>query len=149
MINKEIIKSKIRDIEIYLKEIRPFLKLSSYKIIGDYPKLRTIERDFQLIVDTMVDINTHIISRQNLPVPDDFQSTFVILGQNKIIPMKFALSIAPIVGLRNKIVHKYGQIDKKKFVDDLKKGSQSFQRYLKEIEKYLKIPRLNHETTNN
>jgi len=59
VINKEIIKSKIRDIEIYLKEIRPFLKLSSYKIIGDYPKLRTIERDFQLIVDTMVDINTH------------------------------------------------------------------------------------------
>ncbi|MDP1538856.1 MAG: DUF86 domain-containing protein [bacterium] len=137
MIDKEVIKNKIRDIQVYLKEMDPFLRLSPSKVIKDYPKLKTLERNFQLIVDSMVDINTHIISRQNLAVPDDYQSTFVILGQNKILPMDFALKIAPIAGLRNKIVHKYGDIDRKKFIVDLQKGTSDFKKYCTFIKKYI------------
>lgn len=137
MIDKEVIKNKIRDIQVYLKEIEPFLRLSYSKVIKDYPKLKTLERNFQLIVDSMVDINTHIISRQNLAVPDDYQGTFVILGQNRILPMDFALKIAPVVGLRNKIVHKYGDINRKKFIVDLQKGSDEFKEYCAFIKKYI------------
>lgn len=135
MIDKEVIKNKIRDIQVYLKEMEPFLKLSPPEIIKDYPKLKTLERNFQLIVDSMIDINTHIISRQNLAVFDDYQSTFIVLGQNNVLPMDFALKIAPVVGLRNKIVHKYGNIDRKKFILDLKTGSNDFKKYCLFIKK--------------
>lgn len=139
MIDKEIIKNKIRDILIYLKEMEPFLKLSPSEIIKDYPKLKTLERNFQLIIDSMVDINTHIISRKNLTPPDDYQGTFIILGENKIIPVDFALKIAPAVGTRNRIVHKYGDVDKKRFITDLQKGASDFKQYCRYIEQFVKI----------
>ncbi len=136
-IDKEVVKNRIKDIEIYYMEIEPFLEFSAQEIINDYPKLRTLERNFQLIVDAMVSINSHFISELNLPVPDDFQSTFMILGQNKILPMDFAMKIAPVVGLRNQVVHQYGKIDKKKFISDFKKENKDFKDYIRFINGYL------------
>ena len=137
MINKNLVITKLEQIKTYLKEIEPDLKLSPKNIKDDYRKLRTLERDFQLIVDTMVSINTHLISKLGLPVPDDYQSTFSILGENKIIPMDFALKIAPAVGMRNRIVHRYGDIDKKKFIIDIQKGASDFKQYCRYIEKII------------
>jgi len=138
MINKKLIESKLKDIKVYQKEIEPVLKFSNQEIIKDHLKLRTIERDLQLIVDTMVDINSYIISQKKLQPFEDFQSTFIILGKNKILPMEFALKIAPIVGLRNKVVHKYGKVDIKKLLDNIKKGFSDFNAYIKHINKFLK-----------
>lgn len=133
MIDKPLIITKFNDIKMYLQEIEPILTLSSYEIVKDYLKLRTLERDFQLLVDTMIAINTHIISRLQLSVGDDYQSTFEILGENKIIPLDFALKIAPVVGLRNKVVHKYGRVDKKQMIEELKTGCSDFKAYIKMI----------------
>lgn len=137
MIDKILITTKFNDLKTYLKEVEPILTLPSHEIIKDYLKLRTIERDFQLIVDTMIEINTYVISRLNLTIADDYQSTFEILGENKIIPFDFALKIAPVVGLRNKVVHKYGNIDKKQMVEELKAGSKDFREFIKVMQTFL------------
>ncbi|HCQ92039.1 MAG TPA: hypothetical protein DIU16_01565, partial [Candidatus Vogelbacteria bacterium] len=50
---------------------------------------------------------------------------------NKILPMEFALEIAPSVGLRNLIVHKYGNVDMKRMVDDIKNNIGDYLQYLK------------------
>lgn len=137
MIDKTLITTKLNDVKTYLKEVEPILTLPSHGIVKDYLKLRTLERDFQLIVDTMIEINTHIISRLQLTVGDDYQSTFEILGENKVIPMEFALRIAPVVGLRNKVVHKYGRVDKKQMIEELKAGSKDFRAFIKIVQKFL------------
>jgi len=101
MIDKELIKNKIEDIQGYFTELNPILKHASREIIEDNLKIHTVERLFQLIVDTTIDINTHIIVCSDFVIPNDYQSTFIVLAKNKIIPMDFALKIAPSVGLRN------------------------------------------------
>jgi uncharacterized protein YutE (UPF0331/DUF86 family) len=141
MIDKEIIENKIKNIKKYFKEIEPLLKLEVRFLIDEknYQYLRTLERDFQLIVDGMVDINSHLMARLDLPVSDDYQSTFITLGENGILPIEFALKIAPAVGMRNKVVHKYDIIDNKKFIEDLKSGAKDFMEYVKLINEFLKI----------
>lgn len=137
MIDKELIKNKMADIEKYLKELEPILKIGSRKIIDDNLRLHTVERLFQLIVDTAVDINTHIIMASDFNVPEDSYSTFVVLGENKILPMDFALKIAPSVGLRNLIVHKYGNVDLKKMVDDVINEIGDYVEFLRIINSFL------------
>ena len=88
-------------------------------------------------MDTVIDINTHIIAELNLHVPDDYQSTFTALGEHKIIPMEFAMKIAPSVGLRNMIVHKYGRVDIKRMVDDVKANIDQYEEYLGYINDFL------------
>lgn len=137
MIDKALIKNKMSDIQGYLKELDPLLEEESRVILGNNLKLHTVERLFQLIVDTAVDVNTHIIVESSFHVPDDYQSTFIILGENKVLDMDFALRIAPSVGLRNLVVHKYGRVDLKRMLDDIKEGIADFTEYLKQIQRYL------------
>lgn len=138
MINKELVKNKLADLKAYYDELSLILIIDARDIIDDNLKLRSVERLFQLIVDTAIDINTHIISSSNLNIPDDYQSTFITLADNKIITMAFANKIAPSVGLRNIVVHKYGKVDIKKMVDDVKENIGDYLDYIKNISEILK-----------
>ncbi|TAN33000.1 DUF86 domain-containing protein [Patescibacteria group bacterium] len=138
MTNKTLIYNKLTDIGGYQKELDALLEDDVFDLIQDETKLHAIERLFQLIVDCMVDINTHIIAEKNLQAPEDYQSTFITLGQNKILPMAFALKLAPIVGLRNRIVHKYEDIDMKRFLTELKAESGDIKKFMKIIGEYIK-----------
>lgn len=137
MIDKILVKNKLADIEGYFKELDPLLEESSLNILADNLKIRTVERLFQLIVDTSIDINTHLISESDLQVPDDYQSTFLTLGQNKILPMDLSLRIAPSVGLRNLVVHKYGKVDVKKMIEDIKTEIGDYLEYMKAVNRFL------------
>ena len=61
------------------------------------------------------------------------------LGEHKILAMDFAVAIAPSVGLRNLIIHKYGKVDIKKMVDDIKNNIGQYKEYLENIAEFLKI----------
>lgn len=139
MINKKTIETKLKKIREYYNEMEPILRKNTVKEIkDDHLNLRSVERQFQLIVDSIIDVNSHIISKMDLPAAEDFQSTFEILGQNKVLPIDFTLKIAPTVGLRNKIVHEYDVIDKNKFINDLKDKSGDFIEYIRQVNKFLK-----------
>ena len=125
------------DLQECYEELTGVLREEARMIIEDHLKLHTVERLFQLIVDTAVDINTYIIIESKFSVPNDYQSTFVILGENRLLPMDFAMKIAPSVGLRNLVVHKYGRVDVKRMVDDIRSEIGEYKEYLEYIDTYL------------
>ncbi|OHA48982.1 MAG: hypothetical protein A2W59_02325 [Candidatus Terrybacteria bacterium RIFCSPHIGHO2_02_41_19] len=137
MLNKNLIKTKIRSIQEYLVEIEPILSLPKDQVVSNIEKLRALERNFQLIVDAMLDINIHFIRELELGSPDDLKSTFVILVEGKIIPLDFAQKISPVVGLRNILVHGYEKVDRGLFVDSFQKNRQDFDKYLLLINSFL------------
>ena len=139
-INKQVLNSKLSDLATYIKEIKPLLAEDTGELLkqDNYARLRALEREFQLIVDTMIEINTHIISKLGLEPPQDYFNIFMTLGRNEILPTDFATNLAGVVGLRNKVVHKYEVIDPKKFIDDLKGNSEQFEEYVEYINKLLK-----------
>jgi uncharacterized protein YutE (UPF0331/DUF86 family) len=137
MPNKELIQNKINKIEGYLKELKPILKLETSEILKNYTELRTLERDFQLIVDTVIDINTHLISSENLRAPEDATETFYILGEAGILPMEFVNKFSPVAGLRNIIVHDYLKVDVNKMIDDVKSDIGQFGEYAVYIDNFI------------
>ncbi len=139
MVNKNIVIEKLNNIIKYNKELGPILELDSKFLIDEknYRDLRALEREFQLIVNSMIEVNSHYIKKLNFESAEDYTNTFIILGKNNILPQEFAIKIAKVVGLRNKIVHKYDIIDQKKFIDDLKNGSVQFIEYVQFIKKNL------------
>ncbi len=137
MIQQEILVNKMNQIRWYLREVEPILQESTSTITTEMQKLRSVERLLQLIVDTAIDINTHIITHSDFSIPDDYESTFITLGEKKVLPMEFALKIAPSVGLRNRVVHKYGEINLKRMVDEIKENIDDYPEYLKHLEQFL------------
>ena len=106
-------------------------------ILQDNFKYHTAERVFQLVVDTIIDINIHIIKEDITAAPDDFQSTFNILADHDILPRDFAEKIAPAVGLRNRVVHRYESLQRKTFIELLKENFSDFEKYLSLIQIYI------------
>ena len=132
------INQKLYIIEGYRKELTEFLKNTSDKDFFSNPeKLRVAERLVQLIVDAMIDINQHFIRELKLEISDDLQGTFSIMGKNGILPKEFAEKIAPVVGVRNILVHQYEKLDKELFIKNLRKHFTDFEKYRRHIIVYL------------
>jgi len=130
---------KIKDIDGYAQEVKKdVLGFSDKEILGDSGRIHIAERLVQLIVDAMIDINQHIIKEKNLDVIDDFQGTFKVLADNNILPEEFALKIAPVVGIRNRIVHGYEKLDKNLFITNLRKNYSDFGKYASYISEHIK-----------
>jgi len=89
-----------------------------------------LERYFQLVVDAAVGINEHIISEENLEVPDDYFGTFIVLGRASVLPTEFSEKIAPSVGLRNQIIHQYEKIDVYLMLQNIRKNISQYDEYM-------------------
>lgn len=133
---KEFVNAKLNALNDYAEEIKKLLEIGDAAILKNVRDLRAAERDFQLAVDTMIDINQHFIKEFGFPASDDFQSTFYILGQQGVLPADFAKKIAPIVGLRNKIVHRYETVSNEQFLEDLRDNFSDFKTYERYILNY-------------
>jgi uncharacterized protein YutE (UPF0331/DUF86 family) len=138
MIDKLFVETKLSYIQAYFKELEGVLDYPDKEIQKDFLKLRALERILQLVVDEMIDINNHIVRYAHLRIPDDFQSSFLVLGENKILPEDFANRIAPVVGLRNRLVHRYEKIDLDILLDTVRKNKEDLKRYVRHIFEFLK-----------
>lgn len=138
MLDKELITRKLSRINQYIAELEPLVRLGEKAITQDSIKCHAAERLFQLVVDAMIDINTHVIRGQALPSPDDLQGTFITLGDADILPKHFATKLAPIVGLRNAVVHRYETVSIDRFLHELIRNFSDFKVYATTIaEKFL------------
>ena len=134
---KAFVLQKLEQLSEYLKETEELFQFSNKEILADSGKIHIAERLLQLIVDTMIDINQHFIRELGLKISDDFQGTFYILGENKILSSNFSKKVAPVVGLRNRVVHRYESLDKELFIKTFKKDYPDFKLYLRFINQYL------------
>ena len=139
MVFKEMfIREKLSAIDGHLDEVKHLFRFLPEEILKDSEKLHIAERLFQLIVDLMLDINQHFIKELKLKPSEDLQGTFTILGNSGVLPKEFALKIAPMVGLRNRLVHRYEELKPKLFVNEFYKKYSDFEKYIKLISEYLK-----------
>ena len=138
MINTRFVTEKLDLVKMYYQEMQKILDVSLEEVKKDFIRFYALERVFQLIVDEVIDINNHIIRSQDFGAPDNFQSTFTILAENEVLPEEFAEKIAPVVGLRNRLVHRYEKIDKKLFLEMAIKEKEDLKEYVKFIKSYLR-----------
>lgn len=133
MLDKYLINQKLASISLYLKEIEPILGLPYKDFYKNYRDIRTAERDFQLIVDAAVDINTHLILEKGQKPPDTNFESFLMISDYRALPESVLETLAKSAGLRNKLVHEYEKIDPYILYKSLKKFYPLYVRYRKAV----------------
>lgn len=73
------------------------------------------------------------IRNEQFRAPDDFQSTFYTLGENGVLDEELAQRLAPIVGLRNRLVHRYESVDTILLLTMIRKECTDITEYMKQI----------------
>lgn len=138
MIDRLLIGRKIAEVETYLEQIREFsnISLSAYK--KEWKTQRIVERTLQILIELCIDIANHIISDTGMRFPDSYADTFKVLMENKIISKSLFNRLEKMAKFRNIIVHQYEDIESSIVVSILKKNLQDFEKYKKDVIRYVK-----------
>ena len=80
-----------------------------------------------------------VMKQKKLRIPQSYQETFDILGENKILEQAFAYEFAKIAGFRNFLAHDYEKIDAKVICRNALSKIDDIKEYLAQIEKALAL----------
>src|SRR5262245_25545105 len=111
MIDRELVNRKLSQIVEYLTALTPLQELSYADYLQQPLTRYAAERLLQLLVDTAVDINAHLIVELTGAPPQDYYDSFIKAVQAGVLSVAFALNIAHSTGLRNRLIHQYEAID--------------------------------------
>jgi len=106
--DKEIFISKLNYLKNYYEELKSFESLPFLQYIEDKIKRRAIERLLQLIVEVACDINSFVLSKSGVTA-ESYHDSFLKMGEAEIVEKDIALKLARTTGLRNRIIHEYGE----------------------------------------
>ena len=98
-------------LNVCLKKLDPFKTREKEELLQDTYLQDIVERNLEVIAQSVIDIANRIISIEELEKPLDYYDAIMRLGEADILPLKFAEKLAPIAGFRNILVHDYLDIN--------------------------------------
>ena len=111
VLDKKVIEARLRKLDRSIAKLKRFSQITrkDYLANEDYQEL--VERNFQVAIQTCIDIANYLIAQENLPVPDEEENIFLTLSRVRILPKKLSEKIKGMIGFRNILVHEYLGID--------------------------------------
>ena len=138
MVDKTLVLRKLSEIDEYYKQIQEYEKITVAQYSGDWKMQRIIERTLQMMIETCVDIASHIISDIGCRVPKSYSDTFKVLHEEKIVGSRLFNGLEKMAKFRNIVVHHYDKVDAEIVVGILKKDLKDFMKYKEAIISFLK-----------
>lgn len=137
--DRDILFKKLEQILALLRELRPLLDRSFSGFTNDMLVVRSAERDFQLIVDIAIDVNSQLIIAQSGKTPDTYRQSFLELSRLGVLPATLAQALAPTASLRNILIHEYDfEADYEKFFSAAKKSVPLYEEYCRTVYAFLR-----------
>ncbi len=137
MVNPEVIATRLSRLREYVGYLRSLRRYPYRRFVSDPYLKGSAERYLHLAIECCLDLGNHLIADRGLRKAEDYREIFLILGEAKLLPPAFAKRIAPMGGLRNILVHDYLRIDPKKVHEILLKRLADFERFAKEMARFL------------
>lgn len=137
MVDRKVLSARLSRLEEYLKILRGLRKFPLNRFKQD-PLLRgSAEHYLHLAIECCLDMGNHVIADRGFRKPEDYKDIVLILGEEKIIPLKFAKSLVPMVGFRNKVIHDYLKVDPAQVFDILQNNLPDLRRFARAFERFL------------
>jgi uncharacterized protein YutE (UPF0331/DUF86 family) len=138
MVDKPLILRKLSELDQYYKQIKEYEKTTVAEYSRDWKIQRIIERTLQMMIETCVDIASHIISDQEFRVPKSYSDTFKILCEEKIVNEPLCNALEKMAKFRNIVVHHYDKVDAEIVIGILKKDIKDFRSFKDAIVSFIK-----------
>ena len=129
---------RLNFIEEKLQQLNRFGRISLDDYLGNSDQRLIIERLLELIIQSAIDINKHIVRKGlRLKFPSESKESFILLFQNNILSKELAQNLADSAGLRNVLAHQYLEINDTIVYESIAKALTQYPRYLQQITTYL------------
>lgn len=95
------------------------------------------ERLIQVVVDLAVDINSHLAVAAGQPAPETGGESFAAAADVGVLDAGLAEQLAPSAGMRNLLVHRYGDIRLDLLTAGITSTLDRYPQYVQQISAYL------------
>lgn len=139
MIDKNLIKKKLGELENYILTLEGLRTYSIRELQKNREKLWSVEHGLQLTVQLVIDMGNHILASIGEQEIEDYVDVIDKLGERRIIPSEFAQTIRGMAGFRNILIHEYATVDIKKVYHVLHNQLDDFRKFAKYVDAYLSL----------
>ncbi len=137
-VDQRFIVDKLNSSVKYLASLKLLLQQPQSKFSQDLDSQLKGERLFEILVQIMIDVCTHIVANSAEPTPTSYSDCMLALSRLKVIPNDFADKCVKIIKMRNLITHQYDVVDHKILYDGLRALQQDFLMYQKAVLAWVK-----------
>ena len=135
--DEERILVKFKELESYLDEFEK-VKPSNLEDYGRSIKdRRACERLLQISIECVLDVCNILVSKLKSGMPADEDDVLDKLGDKKIITKEMKNILHGMKGMRNILVHKYGEVDNGTVFEMISEKLGDFDKFKEEILKFL------------
>jgi uncharacterized protein YutE (UPF0331/DUF86 family) len=138
MVDETLILRKLAELDEYNSQVKEYEQITVAQYLDDWKIQRIVERTLQMMIETCLDIASHIIADKELRVPMSYSDTFKVLHEEKIVSSELFGALDKMAKFRNVVVHHYEKIDAEIVVSILKKDLKDFMDYKNTIIGFLK-----------
>ncbi|MCU0551403.1 MAG: DUF86 domain-containing protein [Leptolyngbya sp. Prado105] len=121
----------------YLTELSQLTAFTSDEILADFYKYRTTERLLELIIQASLDINRHLLKEIRQIEPTTNADAFTEAIRVGILPEALGSRLVKAAGLRNRLAHRYEQIDPEIVIEAIQPTLTDYPTYIRAINAYL------------
>ena len=108
--------------------------------LRDGKSLRSTAKAIETIVQSIIDISSHIVAQNHWGVTDTYRNTIALLATHQVISEHLSANLQQVVAMRNILVHQYLDVDFRIVWESLKELVEDAPTYIRAIKSYLKNP---------
>lgn len=133
----EKIKKRISEIEESINEINKIVSINEYEFWKDKRNITSVKYYLLEAIEAVGGICVHIVAKKFGKGVNSLSECINILEEEEILDKELSLRLKKIVKFRNKLIHKYWEIDDKLVYEYAKNETDDFTDFIKEIKKIL------------
>jgi uncharacterized protein YutE (UPF0331/DUF86 family) len=141
-LDPDVVERRLAKILEEVEFLRSIRKQQLKEFLDDGKSLRSTAKAIETIVQSIIDISSHIVAQNHWGVTDTYRNTIAVLATHKVISSELSSNLQQVVAMRNILVHQYLDVDFHivwNSIDSLIVDASDF---IKTIQRYLKN---NHE----
>lgn len=137
MVRPEKIEGIFRNLDEYLAVLHYLAQVPEAELLADLARLGGAKYYLQVAVECCIDAANHLIARQNWRAPQSYADSFAVLAENGVLPQGFLDTTRQMVGMRNRLVHLYWEVNADMVYQILQNNLDDFERFKAAIYAYL------------
>lgn len=119
MVDADSVFAKLARLDSLLAVLEDARARGKAAVTSDVHVQLEVERALQVSIQICIDIGAHLVSELGLRPAEDYQGVFASLASHGAIDSDLASRLGDAAGLRNLLVHDYGDIDHARLWDTL------------------------------
>ena len=132
MVDRERVLAKLDELDRYVRELRELLPdhFESYRALE---KKRACERTIQMCVEVVIDTCALLVIGLRLGLPGEPNDLFEKLARHGALSPGIAETLQQMKGLRNILVHEYGDVDDERVFRVIRNRLGDFEAFKREV----------------